>query len=326
MRRALSPIVRYVVGSAKATAKDWDAFWYTPVDPTLLGLIRVLVGLMLLYTHGVWGLALDEFFGRDPWLSASLVKSIQGEDPIYSFWWLVSPRFVWVAQGLSMLALAMFTVGLWTRITSVLSLVVLISYAHRVPEATFGLDQMNQLLTFYLTIGPSGRAVSVDAWLARRRGDSSWSGPSVGANVAQRLIQIQWCIIYFFAGIGKLQGTAWWNGEGAWRALANLEYQSFDMTWLAWYPKLLNLATHMTVWWEISFCVLIWKPRVRPLVLTVGLGMHLGIGAFLGMWTFGLIMLFGLVAFLPNEWAQRALAPSKPNSPKPRLLAASTPS
>jgi hypothetical protein len=187
----------------------------------------------------------------------------------------------------------------------------------------FGLDQMNQLLTFYLTIGPSGRAVSVDAWRARRRGDLSWSGPSVGANVAQRLIQIQWCIVYFFAGTAKLQGESWWNGQSLWRAMSNLEYQSFDMTWLAWYPKLVELGTHLTVWWEVSFCILIWKPRLRPLVLLQGLAMHLGIGAFMGMWTFGLIMLIGLLTFLPNEWARRVWNPSPAPSQKPRLLVAS---
>jgi uncharacterized membrane protein YphA (DoxX/SURF4 family) len=323
MRRALSAIVHYLTDSVKGTVRDWNSFWYTPVDPTLLGMMRVLVGLMLLYTHGVWSLALGDFFGRDPWLSESLIRSMQAGNYVYSFWWLVPPRYIWLVHGLSMLALALFTIGLWTRLTSILALVVVICYAHRIPEAMFGLDQMNQLLTFYLTIGPSGRAVSVDAWLARRRGDQSWSAPSLGANVAQRLIQIQWCIVYFFAGTAKLQGEAWWNGQSLWRAFANLEYQSFDMTWLAWYPRFVNLSTHVTVWWEVSFCVLIWKPRLRPLVLAQGLLMHLGIGALMGMWTFGLIMLIGLMAFLPNEWAQRAWCPSPSPSPKPRSLAAS---
>ena len=68
-----------------------------------------------------------------------------------------------------MVVLALFTIGLWTRVTSVLALVVAISYVHRVPAALFGLDQINIMLTLYLAIGPSGQALSVDRWLARWR-------------------------------------------------------------------------------------------------------------------------------------------------------------
>jgi hypothetical protein len=92
-----------------------------------------------------------------------------------------------------------------------------------------------------------------------------------------------------------------------WRAFANLEYQSLEMTWLAWHPWLVNLMSHVSVAWEIAFCVLIWKPLWRPLMLAVAVLLHIGIGACLGMWTFGLIMLVGCASFLPND-AVRQLA------------------
>ena len=53
------------------------------------------------------------------------------------------------------------------------------------------------------------------------------------------------CVIYFFAGVSKLQGPSWWDGEAMWRAFANLEYQSLDMTWLAWHPWLVNAMSHV---------------------------------------------------------------------------------
>jgi hypothetical protein len=93
-----------------------------------------------------------------------------------------------------------------------------------------------------------------------------------------------------------------------WRAFANLEYQSLDMTWLAWHPWLVNAMTHFSVVWEISFCVLIWKPLWRPIVLAGAVALHVGIGLCLGMWTFGLIMLVGCAAFLPNEMIRQLVA------------------
>ncbi|MGA8350800.1 MAG: HTTM domain-containing protein [Isosphaeraceae bacterium] len=309
MRRVLNPAAFYVADSARSLARWWNAFWYTPADPTLLGVVRILTGLMLLYTHAVWGMALDAFFGPTAWLSKELVLSIQSDQFAYSFWWLVPSNWMWPAYGVSMLILALFTIGLWTRVTSIMALVVVISFAHRVPEALFGLDQINALLTLYLAIGNSGQALSVDRWMARRRGAAAAQpAPSVSANLAQRLINVHMCVIYFFAGTAKLQGPAWWNGEAMWRAFSNLEYQSTDMTWLAWHPWLSNLMTHVSVLWEISFCVLIWRPRWRPVMLAGAVVMHVGIGACLGMWTFGLIMLVGCASFLPNEAVRQFVA------------------
>lgn len=93
-----------------------------------------------------------------------------------------------------------------------------------------------------------------------------------------------------------------------WRAFANLEYQSLDMTWLAWHPWLVNLMTHVSILWEVSFCVLIWRPRWRPLMLVGAVLLHIGIGACLAMWTFGLIMLVGCASFLPNDQVRRLAA------------------
>ncbi len=273
----------------------------------MLGVIRVLTGLMLLYTHAVWGLVLGDFFGPAGWLSEGLVRNLQEESYACSFWWLVPDGWMWPAYGTSMVILSIFTLGLWTRVTSILALVVTISFAHRVPVAMFGLDQINGMLTLYLAIGPSGRALSLDRWLAIRHGQTreSSDAPSAGANLAQRLINVHMCVIYLFAGLSKLQGEAWWNGEAMWRAFSNLEYQSIDMTWLAWHPRLLDLITHISVLWEVLFCVLVWRPRIRPLVLAMAVVLHVGIGACLGMWTFGLIMLIGCASFLPNDAVRR---------------------
>ena len=106
-------------------------------------------------------------------------------------------------------------------------------------------------------------------------------------------------MIYIFACQSKLQGESWWNGQAIWQAVSNLEYQSTDLTWLAWYPWLVNMLTHGTVLFEMTFWALVWRPLCRPIVLLIGVAIHLGIGAFMGMWTFGLAMIFLYVAFVP---------------------------
>jgi hypothetical protein len=311
MQPSLKPISRQLAHFARGVAEDWNIFWYTPADPGMLGLIRIATGLMLLYTHAVWGLALGDFFGPSSWLSPALVRAMEAGEHVFSFWFWVPENALWPAYAVSMLVLACFALGLWTRITSALALFVAISYVNRVPATLFGLDQINIMLTLYLTIGPSGDAFSLDRWWAlRRKASPAPPSPSASANLALRLIQVHMCVIYFFAAISKLQGPSWWTGEAMWRAFANLEYQSLDMTWLAWHPWMINVMTHLSVLWELSFCALVWRPRWRPLVLAMAVVLHVGIGACLGMWTFGLIMLVGCLAFVPMEWI-RGLASLK---------------
>jgi hypothetical protein len=304
MWRSLNAVARYPADLAQSVCRGWDAFWYTPSDPILLGMLRIMTGLLLLYTHAVWGLALDDFFGEDAWISRDLAEMTQQTQLAFSFWWSIPMPWIWPAYAAAMLALACFTIGFITRVSSALALFVVISFINRQPEALFGLDKLSLVLTLYLTVGPSGAALSVDRFvLTRGRAGTTRTEvrPSVGANFSVRLIQVHMCIIYFFAAISKLQGQAWWNGQAMWLAFGNLEYQALDMTWLAWHPRLIEFLTHFSVLWELSFCVLIWIRILRPLVLSLAVVMHVGIGATLGLWTFSLIMLIGCASFLPSS-------------------------
>jgi hypothetical protein len=74
-----------------------------------------------------------------------------------------------------------------------------------------------------------------------------------------RLIQVHMCVLYFFAGISKLKGAAWWTGDSIWMALASGEYQSYDLTWLAWYPWVSYVFTPATIVWEMTFPIAIWS-------------------------------------------------------------------
>ena len=249
MRRLLNPVVRDLTARRGRSPRTGTPSGSRPADPTLLGLLRILTGLMLLYTHAVWGLVLGEFFGPVSWLSPALVRAIQAR-PVRLLILVACPRMAGcgLSTAFSMAVLLLFTVGLCTRVTSILSLLVVISFAHRVPQATFGLDQINAMLTLVPghrseRAGPLARPRHCQATAGPGRVASA--APSARANLALRLINVHMCVIYFFAGISKLQGEAWWTGEAMWRAFSNLEYQSIDMTWLAWHPWLLNLVTHI---------------------------------------------------------------------------------
>jgi hypothetical protein len=327
----------YLAELYRSSLGGWNRFWFTPSDPATLGIIRILAGAMLLYTHLVWTIDLEAFFGGDaPWIDAATINELvfrgtawtdapQGQNFAWSIFWIAdSTVALWTIHIGTLICFTMLTLGLFTRWVATLGFLLAVSYTNRAYGALFGLDQINVLLAFSLMIGPSGAAYSLDRWLARRRGQKI---PHVdyhtGATVAVRLIQLHMCVIYFFAGIAKLQGPAWWSGEALWGAFANLEYQSLDMTGLAAYPVLIALLSHVSVAWELSYPFLIWPRLTRPIVVTLAVPMHLGIAFCMGMITFGLVMLIGNLAFVA-PWLVRSVVERR--DPRAITMTPDTPS
>ncbi len=317
MRRLISGPAAYLAELWGALSRGWNAFFFTPADPTALGLIRVTVGLLALWSLGVYGLDLHGFLGSHGWADPEVVRLFWRERSpwAWSFWLLVPDallRSVWVA---CMVVLALYVAGLWSRVTAVLAWVIVVSTARRAPVTLFGFDQILTTWTFYLAVtGASGQAVSLDRFLsrwrvARRRQDGRWvvptgaPAPTVSANLALRLIQLHLALIYGMAGLAKLRGGAWWEGTAIWGLLTAAEFNQLDLTWLAAYPFILNFATHATMVLELGYPVLIWVKVLRPLVLFAAVLLHIGIGLSApGLTVFALAMLAGNLAFVPSSW------------------------
>lgn len=279
---------------------QWDRFWFAPVDPFTLCVMRILAGAIIFYTHLVWTLEFPSFFSADQLLSLEHNQIITGSVFAWShFHWIESLSVLWIIHGFALVTMFLFFLGLWTRVTGLLTALLTISYANRAVGATFGLDQINALLAVYLAIAPSGACLSLDAWWKKRQGLAAGDQRQILANFVTRLIQIHLCIIYLFAGCGKLLGASWWNGEAIWGAMANAEYQTVDLTWLAAYPLLINLITHVTLAWEVSYVILVWPRWSRPIIIGMAIAVHLGIGVTMGMVEFGLIMVTANLVFVP---------------------------
>ncbi|MBL8865888.1 MAG: hypothetical protein JNK93_10040, partial [Planctomycetia bacterium] len=52
----------------------WTRFWFAPTDPTTLGFMRIMTGLVMLYVHAVYSLDLSAYFGKQGWYSLSEVN------------------------------------------------------------------------------------------------------------------------------------------------------------------------------------------------------------------------------------------------------------
>jgi len=305
------------------TWQAWNRFWFAPQDPATLSLIRLLAGSLLFYTHLVWSFDLQAFLGPDGWVPVDFLRNtVQTLPPdnatqwsVWSvFFWIKQPWLLWCVHLFALLVFFCLMIGLFSRTAATLGFLLAVSYAHRVsPGAFFGLDKINCMLAMYLMLGPCGARYSLDRLRRLRRGHAEPVPASTTANLAIRLLQVHLCIIYLFSGLAKFEGENWQAGTAVWWALANQEYQSINLTWLANWPKfgpvLIGLLTHATVFWELFYCCLIWNRLMRPLVLWMAIAVHSGIALVMGMITFGLGMIYANLAFLKPVTVRRWVDP-----------------
>src|SRR5205809_143731 len=74
---------------AARTWRGWCDFWFKPGDPSTLGLMRVLAGIFIVYTHLAYSTDLQEFFGKDAFVDLKLAEQFRQESPV------VAPSSEW---------------------------------------------------------------------------------------------------------------------------------------------------------------------------------------------------------------------------------------
>lgn len=284
----------------------WDRFWFTPLRPETLAVIRICCGAMLVYIHAIWTSQLSSFMGRDAWIDGEAIRQLHSQDWAWS--WLFSVEnlgVLYLHQAIAIAASICMTVGFATRFAIPVTWWFTLMVCHRMTGALFGLDQVVMMLSMYLMWSRCGSVWSIDGRIARNRG-TNWFRPApvaaISNNMATRLIQLHLCVIYLFGGLSKLRGEMWWDGSAMWFSIVNFEYQSLDVTWLGHFPFLIGLLTAITIFFETFYCALIWPKLTRPVTLAIAFMLHGGICIALGMWTFGTIMLVANLAFVSPEF------------------------
>tara|TARA_Y100000385_G_scaffold87683_1_gene90302 strand:+ start:669 stop:1598 length:930 start_codon:yes stop_codon:yes gene_type:complete len=276
----------------------WTTFWFTPSDPTLLGVLRVLTGTLVTWSSIIWLSDHEGFFGQNAWQSAGNVWRLN-DQPWHWSWYFAAqtPIAAWLLAVLSLLAAISLSVGFFTRTAACIVFAGYVSAVNRAPLNTFGFDDALGIMLLPMIIGNAGARFSIDSLFKKVR-----PVPNIETTIAIRLIQVHLCILYFFSGCGKLLGASWWEGTALWGAVANIQYRTIDFTFLAWHPLLVNALTLGALFWEISYAALIWPRLTRPLFLITAVFVHLGIGLAMGMMEFGIAMLIANMAFLPTQF------------------------
>ena len=314
-----------MIATLDPTLSTWTRFWHVPLRGERLGLMRICLGLALLTDQLFQYLPnMMEFFGPTGiapqglhdryqirrWLWTILVFNQDDPSVLYPFFWTwVGITFLW-------------TVGLFTRLTSVLVWLGTMCWITRNPNILNGGDDTLQCGIFLLLLSPCGKALSLDAWLRRRRtGDA---GPAWVPPWSIRVLEIQLCLIYLTTGIAKLAGDGklgayywpmgtWWDGTAIHYVLNYVTMSRWSFAQLPlpyWFTAIL---TYSSLLWEIGFTFLVMDRRTRWAALWFGLLFHLGIYLTIEVGWFSFYTMAFYAVWVPEWfWARFDRVPGSP--------------
>lgn len=105
-----------------------------------------------------------------------------------------------------------------------------------------------------------------------------------------RLAQIQLCIVYFFAGFGKLLGTDWFDGNAVWYIMRNYSSDYINNN-IFKNTHLFLLLSVVTVFIEFFYFTFINIKYTRKMTFYAIVLLHINIALFMKLYTFGLVMI-----------------------------------
>jgi len=305
------PLSQIVAGLGRVW-RSWSWFWFRPVTASGLGIMRILMGVMLVMTSIDLIPDLVLLVGPDGVHSAAAAEKGMRMGRWTWFDQVDSMQTVYLIHGATLLANLLFLLGFRSRTMGILSVLAHAALYQRNGWFMNGGDRLVREFTLYISLVPCGAAYSVDAWLARRKAARRGAGPSspLIPILAHRLIQIQLCVMYLASGADKYATKSWRGGNALYYAISSESYQrsaelSAPLLTTELGQSLLAMATSITCYWEMGFFLLVlWRPT-RWLALIMGLGIHLGIHVLLMVAYFSSASVWGYLTFVPYDWVER---------------------
>ena len=288
--------------------RAWESFFFTPQSPLPIAVFRILYGicvsatLLLLYPDWL------EWFGVHAWVSEETMKIVEPGARINLF--TIFPQndhwvtgFFWFSLAFAIL----LTVGLWTRISSVVVFLCLVSINQRALLITHGGDKFLRAAGFFLMFAPAGAALSLDRVMRVRR---KLEGLAVEPRApwAQRMIQFELALLYFTSSLWKLKGHAWLDGTALYYVIHMHDIARFPLPSWIQNAEILKLGAWLTLALEFSLGILIWFRRFRYHLLFLGLLFHLSLEYAINIPMFQWDVLTAYVLFVDPDDLGRAVS------------------
>lgn len=290
----------------KALRRGWNQFFFTPQSPIAIALFRILYGIVLMANLILLWPEWLTWYGAHAWMSLSTMYKIEPGLRLNLF--TVLPQSDLWAKSLfwvALLSALLLTLGFMTRLSSIAAFVCLTSIHQRNLLILHSGDTFLRVAGFFLIFAPAGAALSMDRILRVRSGKQS---PEIAPRSpwAQRMIQLELSLLYFFSFWWKSMGVSWVNGTALYYIIHLDEIRRFPVPAWVQRPLVAQLGTWFTLVLEFALGVLIWIKELRYPLLLLGVLFHLCLEYSLNIPIFQWDVLTAYVLFVDGADLQRA--------------------
>ncbi len=294
---SLSPIL---LRSSAAIERGTDRLLQRRRPAWPLAVIRVMYGVILLGWTITMSFDAEDLLGSD-----ALTPSRFATQGRWRWFDLDSTGAIWVALAALALAAVAIIVGWRPTLWFLLAFILLVAVQRRNPVILNSGDLVIRNFALLLALCPTGAALSVDRW--RRHGRSALRTAPLVAPWGLRLLQLQMMVIYFFAFWSK-SGDLWRDGTAVSTALRIGDLTRFDVPdWLTGNVLIIAVFTWGALLIEVGLAFLLWVRPLRPVLIVLGISLHLFIDLFIVVGFFGPLMVTGLMAFSDANWIDRVV-------------------
>jgi len=281
--------------------RDWDRFFFAPQTAKVLGLYRIAIGLVTIYCFALFAKDVTAFFSDRGLIPFSSVENNTHRDFHTILRWIGYPWSVKCALAALFLAGISFTVGFYTRTSSILLFLLVLSFHERNQQVLNGGDVVLRTQLFLFMFAPAGAALSLDSLIRRKRHPNEAAGPALVAPWAQRLMQFQIAIIYFVSAYAKWSGDLYRNGSAMYYVFGLIDFNIRGVERLMNYPVIYSGLTFAMLFVEIAIPFLMWFHAARPYAVVMGLLLHLWIMIVMTIPVFGILMVATYISWFSEE-------------------------
>ncbi|MBA0884767.1 HTTM domain-containing protein [Flavobacterium undicola] len=269
------------------------------LDIRSLGLFRILLGISILYDLIFNKLLLfNELYDIDGLIGYNFLKNSLHTNSLLGFINLSYYELLFL-HIFALIMFLLFTIGYFTKITSVISYILFILITHTYFYTMIGADQIVVAIFTFALFLPLNETFSVDKGFLK----------SIDKNIevkglAITAILIQISFIFFFNSLSK-NGDDWINGTA-------IKYTLIDTIISRRYShvlfnfKIICFLTYITHFFQLLFLFLIFFPfknsKIRLFLSLTILAIHWGIYILLDVGYFNIICSSISVLLLPNHF------------------------
>ncbi|QQR97124.1 MAG: HTTM domain-containing protein [Sphingobacteriales bacterium] len=266
------------------------------LDERSISIFRIFLGISILYSLIIIKFPYTiEFWGKDRLIPIEIMQAMNGKDAFSIFDYIQNDSFAYFWMISSIILSILYTLGIQTRIVSVLLLFFFFNILQAYARYNNGFDKYTfQMLTWSCFL-PLNNYFSLQKIINRKKVNQ----------LISFIIIIQICFIYFSTGIVKY-GDAWKQGYAVKILASEMWYPGKFASFFTNNEFLYTILTYATLFFEITFPIFILVNYKNNILRYVGiiflLGFHISIFFISDVGNFSITGVAVALLLLPNSF------------------------